>query len=169
MLENPRGFTPGLLSALHAFDQDVLSVHEQHDFSAVQEALDRLDEVQAIPVSRRLRTLLNFLSQITMASDPSSEWYPHAIQRIRRWCRDSGLLPSAFSLSIPVEESSLHCHSQTAVSDVYKGSCSGNTVAVKSLRLHEDSRNEIKKVRPCAHGHFRSILQTRYPVSKLSL
>jgi hypothetical protein len=82
-----------------------------------------------------------------MAADPSNPWYARGIQYVRRWSRDAHRLPSSFSLAMPLDESLFVCHSQTAVSDVYKASCDNKSVAVKTLRLHASSRDDLKKVR----------------------
>jgi hypothetical protein len=81
-----------------------------------------------------------------MAADPSNPWYGRGIQYVRRWSRDSHRLPSSFLLAMPLDERLFHCYSQTAVSDVYKVPRYDKSVAVKTLRLHSSSREELKKV-----------------------
>jgi hypothetical protein len=82
-----------------------------------------------------------------MASNPSDECYGRGIQYIRRWCRTSGHMPSAFLLIDPIDHASFERRSQTALSDVYMGSLGGKAIAVKAVRLLEENRAQIKEVR----------------------
>jgi hypothetical protein len=106
-----------------------------------------------------------------MASDPSNECYGRGIQYIRRWCRTSGHLPSAFILIDPVDHASLKRRSQTALSDVYMGSSGGKAIAVKAVRLLEENRAQIKEVRAplVMLGALRGCSRVCRPVSIISL
>jgi hypothetical protein len=70
----------------------------------------------------------------------------YALQELRRWCRTSQILPHSCNITHNIQLDSQHAISYSATSDIYRGTCDGLTVAVKSLRIHMDNVDVVKKV-----------------------
>jgi hypothetical protein len=71
----------------------------------------------------------------------------YALQELRRWCRTSQTLPQSCKITHEIQLDSLHAISCSAFSDVHRGTCDGEMVAVKILRIHADDVEGVKKVR----------------------
>jgi hypothetical protein len=70
----------------------------------------------------------------------------YALQELRRWCRTSQTLPYSCRITHDIQLVSPHVISYSALSDIYRGTYNGVTVAVKSLRIHMDNVDVVKKV-----------------------
>jgi hypothetical protein len=70
----------------------------------------------------------------------------HALQEARRWCRTSETLPHSCKITHHIQLESKYAISRSALSDIYRGTCDGVTIAVKSLRVHMDNVDVVKKV-----------------------
>jgi hypothetical protein len=83
---------------------------------------------------------LNWPNQGLLSVDPLRVTF--GIQLMREWCRKSDCLPSACTLADTIAPNELESISQTAMSDVFRGTYAGQAVAVKHLRFRE--RNEVR-------------------------
>jgi hypothetical protein len=72
----------------------------------------------------------------------------HALRELRRFCRTSQTLPHSCKITHNIQLDSQNVISYSALSDIYRGTCDGITVAVKLLRIHMDNMDVIKKVCP---------------------
>jgi hypothetical protein len=70
----------------------------------------------------------------------------YALPELRRCCRTSQTLPQSCKIIHQIQLDSHHAISHSALSDIYRGTCDGVTVAVKSLRIHMDNMDIVKKV-----------------------
>jgi hypothetical protein len=90
--------------------------------------------------------------QALVATDPSSDLYGAGVKCLRRWCRTKGHLPSSCMLSTSIVLDSQHAISSSALSDIYRGEFVRTVVAVKTLRIHMDNQQEVRKVRLLSMG-----------------
>jgi serine/threonine protein kinase len=81
-----------------------------------------------------------------MAANPSNPLYGQRVQRLRRLCRFSGLVPTSCKIPKDVTLLSPMPVSQSHFSDIYRGKLDEPDVAVKVLRLHMDEIQTIQKV-----------------------
>jgi serine/threonine protein kinase len=82
-----------------------------------------------------------------MAAIPSNSLYGQRVQRLRRLCRSSGLVPTSCKIPKDVTLLSPMPVSQSHFSDIYRGKLDQRDVAIKVLRLHMDEIQTIQKVR----------------------
>jgi hypothetical protein len=69
-----------------------------------------------------------------------------ALPELRRCCRTSQTLPHSCKITHQIQLEPHHAISCSALSDIYRGTCDGVAVAVKSLRIHMDNMDIVKKV-----------------------
>jgi hypothetical protein len=102
-------------------------------------------------VRRRHRTRLGAVAhdptiQVVLSIHPSHASYAQGVRRLRRLCRETGLVPTSCKVPLAVFAESATPFSQTAFSDVWSAILEGRRVAVKSLRLHGDQINDVRRV-----------------------
>jgi hypothetical protein len=73
--------------------------------------------------------------------------YKRSLHRLRDLCGRSGSLPEVYFLAHDIELLDSNPVSHGGFSDVYRGTCAGNSVALKVLRVSVDDRENVKKVR----------------------
>lgn len=73
------------------------------------------------------------------------EPYRRALRCMRKLCRTYNVLPSTFTVSGNLAWDP-RPSSQSAISDVYKGTLDGKLIALKALRVHIDNVEAVKKV-----------------------
>jgi hypothetical protein len=107
--------------------------------------LDQIsDDSITAPESQQV---IDTLSEVLLSSDPSSPLYAQGVQRLRRLCRNTQLVPAPCVLPKAVTELSPKPFSQSHFSDIWRGKLDGRNVAIKALRLHADEAQVVKKVR----------------------
>jgi hypothetical protein len=102
-------------------------------------------------VRRRYRTRTGIINhdptlQVVLATHPSHILYAQGVRRLRRLCRETGLVPASCQVPIAVFRDSATPISQTAFSDVWSAILDGRRVAVKALRLHGDQAHDVQRV-----------------------
>jgi hypothetical protein len=84
--------------------------------------------------------------QVVLSTHPSRTSYAQGVRRLRRLCRETGLVPTSCKVPLAVFVESATPFSQTAFSDVWSAILEGRRVAVKALRLHGDQINDVRWV-----------------------
>jgi hypothetical protein len=84
--------------------------------------------------------------QIVLSTHPSHVSYSQGVRRLRRLCRETGLVPTSCQVPLAVVADSATPFSQTAFSDVWSAMLGGRRVAVKALRLHGDQAYNVRRV-----------------------
>jgi hypothetical protein len=84
--------------------------------------------------------------QVVLSIHPSHASYAQGVRRLRRLCRETGLVPTSCQVPMAVVAESATPFSQTAFSDVWSAILEGRRVAVKALRLHGDQINDVRRV-----------------------
>jgi hypothetical protein len=84
--------------------------------------------------------------QVVLSTLPSHVSYAQGVRRLRRLCRETGLVPTSCQVPLAVFAESATPFSQTAFSDVWSAILDGRRVAVKALRLHGDQMNDVRRV-----------------------
>jgi hypothetical protein len=102
-------------------------------------------------VRRRYRTRTRTIThdptlQVVLATHPSHVSYAQGVRRLRRLCRETGLVPASCQVPIAVFRDSATPISQTAFSDVWSAILDGRRVAIKALRLHGDQLQSVRRV-----------------------
>jgi hypothetical protein len=102
-------------------------------------------------VRRRYRTRTGTIThdptlQVVLATHPSHVSYAQGVRRLRRLCRETGLVPASCQVPIAVFRDSATPVSQTAFSDVWSAILDGRRVAIKALRLHGDQLQSVQRV-----------------------
>jgi hypothetical protein len=102
-------------------------------------------------VRHRHRTHLGVVAddltiQVVLLTHPSHVSYAQGVRRLRRLCRETGLVPTSCQVPLAVFAESATPFSQTAFSDVWSAILEGRRVAVKALRLHGDQVYDVRRV-----------------------
>jgi hypothetical protein len=111
-----------------------------------QEGVDWLSHVRRRHLMRRGASAHDLTLQVVLSTYPSHVSYAQGVRRLRRLCRETGLVPASCQVPIAVFRDSATPISQTAFSDVWSAILDGQRVAVKALRLHGDQLQSVQQV-----------------------
>jgi hypothetical protein len=111
-----------------------------------QEGVDWLSHVRRRHLMRRGASAHDLTLQVVLATHPSHASYAQGVRRLRRLCRETGLVPTSCKVPLAVFAESATPISQTAFSDVWSAILDGRRVAVKALRLHGDQVYDVRRV-----------------------
>jgi hypothetical protein len=110
---------------------------------------------------------IDALSEVLLSSNPSSMLYAQGVQRLRRLCRDTQLVPTSCVLPKAVTNISDKPFSQSHFSDIWRGKIDRRDVAVKALRLHVDKAQEVKKVGHAPSTSIKALTRQRHTFMNL--
>jgi hypothetical protein len=111
-----------------------------------QEGVDWLSHVRRRHLVRRGASAHGLTLQVVLSTYSSHVSYAQGVRRLRRLCRETGLVPASCKVSLAVFADSSTPFSQTAFSDVWRATLGGRRVAVKALRLHGNQINDVRRV-----------------------
>jgi hypothetical protein len=111
-----------------------------------QEGVDWLSHVRRRHLMRRGASTHDLTPQVVLLIHPSHGSYAQGVRRLRRLCRETGLVPTCCKVPLAVFAESATPFSQTAFSDVWSAILEGRRVAVKALRLHGDQAYDVRRV-----------------------
>jgi hypothetical protein len=111
-----------------------------------QEGVDWLSHVRRRHLMRRGASVHDVTLQVVLTTHPSHVSYAQCVRRLRRLCRETGLVPTSCKVPLAVFAESATPFSQTAFSDVWSAILEGRRVAVKALRLHGDQAYDVRRV-----------------------
>jgi hypothetical protein len=111
-----------------------------------QDGVDWLSHVRRLHHTRRGVIAHDLTRQIVLSTHPSHVSYAQAVRRLRRLCRETGLVPTSCQVPLAVVADSTTPFSQTAFSDVWSAILEGRRVAVKALRLHGNQVYNVRRV-----------------------
>lgn len=73
--------------------------------------------------------------------------YKSAIRRLMAFCHLADIVPSSCKLPDDIPCDRVNPFSSSSLSDVYEGYLGDRKVALKSIRIHVNSRTRVRKVR----------------------
>jgi hypothetical protein len=114
--------------------------------SLSQVGVDWLSHVRRHYCTRAGAIANDLILQVVLSTHPSHVSYAQGVRRLRRLCRETGLVPASCKVPLAVLTDSATPFSQTAFSDVWSATLEGRRVAVKALRLHGDQVYDVRRV-----------------------
>jgi hypothetical protein len=111
-----------------------------------QAGVDWLSNVRRRPRTRPGVVAHDLTIQVVLSTLPAHISYAQGVRRLRRLCRETGLVPTSCKVPLAVFADSSTPFSQTAFSDVWSAILDRRRVAVKALRLHGDQINDVRRV-----------------------
>jgi hypothetical protein len=126
--------------------KDKRNLHNGHPrpLPSLSVLLEQSSNSSAASIESQL--FIDTLSEVLLYSNPSNILYAQGVQRLRRLCRNTQLVPTSCVIPKAVTSISDKPFSQSHFSDIWKGKLDRRDVAIKALRLHVDEAQEVKKV-----------------------